>query len=223
MILNSGTKLLNFMIKTLSAFACAAAFSVASASAQIVLDFEGLADGQEVGTFYTISHGVTFDDPVGIALIDTDFGGTGKFAGNPSGETVFTLNDEAGATILIPLGFTDSISFEYSAPELLDVIVPLSLQLFDADDNSLGLFLIPTTGAEGPLNNEFSPFFAFSQPFTGIATRVVFNGTTKYIAIDDLTFGEGGGGGPGPGVPEPSTALFAALVMGSIAVRRKRS
>jgi hypothetical protein len=147
------------------------------------LTFEGLSDGSLVDRFYS-ALGLTFTGAT--AFIDSDDGGTGDFAGEPSMSTgVFSVT---GIGINVPAGAVGSISMYYSNPG-----GSLNIRVFPETDWHGG-FLIdsyhPGTSwgtAPDPTGN-FGPFAFVSVPFEGTARSIAImsRGPGGFFA-DDLT------------------------------------
>src|SRR4051794_7566836 len=80
-----------------------------SAMADILLTFEGIPNGTAPGNFYNGgaggNFGITFSNNAGV-LVDTDAGGTGSFANEPSPSTVLTWNSSSVITVDVSVGFT---------------------------------------------------------------------------------------------------------------------
>lgn len=174
-------------------------FGVVTAGAQVtVLGFEGLQDNEDVAEYYNGGFGGNSSGPGpglgisflnGVALIDSDAGGTGDFGGEPSPSTaLFWFSETGPSTMNVPAGFTSGISFYYSAPTTPGVI-----DIYDGLDGtgtllaSLILSVTPTDG--GDPNGTYSPFIAGGISFTGTAKSVDFSGTVNQIGFDNITLG----------------------------------
>jgi hypothetical protein len=186
-------------------------FLVAQALASpIVLTFEGLQDFEPIADFYNgglggfgsgpgPSSGITFG-PDSLALISVAAGGSGDFAGQPSGITIAFFQGFPGDVMDVPAGFTTGFSFFYSA-----VANPGTITVWsglDGTGTQLASLFLPITpsGVGGPECTiyDFCPWFPIGVPFSGTAESVIFSGAPN-VGFDNLTAGS-----PTP-VPEPST------------------
>jgi hypothetical protein len=209
--------------------------SLTARAGTIVLTFEGLQNNEEVLNYYNgglgsegsgpgPNYGITFDSDA-LALINDQNGGTGNFAGNPSGDT--TLYFLSGsATMNVAAGFTTGFSFYYSAiHDAGSITVWIGL-------NDTGTLLqtitLPVTSSEVGTNpactqtdEPYCPFFALGVTFSGTAESVDFGGTVNQIGFDNITLGSATAGGS---TPEPVTFTLLGLGLASFAVisRRKR-
>ena len=208
-----------------AAIAAAALALPASAQAADILDFEGLANNAQVGGFYA---GYSFSSKA-LALIDSDAGGTGVFANEPSPDTIMWVYSGTGgpstsAWVNVAAGFDTGISFFYQAG-----LEPAYVNVYDgfgASGNLLGSVALPpqrtgndcTGDPTGPLCN----WTAAGVGFAGIAKSVEFEGPSGYFAFDDLAFGVAP---PSGAVPEPATWALMLLGFGAIggAMRRQRT
>lgn len=217
----------------------AAAFVVAgSASAAVVLDFEGVnatypSGFANVAGFYNggtssdgtsgTNYGIEFTDNAlaiclntpGVACSNTSRGGLAP--GSEKG-ALFWLNGPE-TYMNVAAGFDTGFSFYYAAPN-----TPGSIKVYDGLSGTgnllatLDLGLTPSTcGAE--YSAGYCPFVASGIGFSGIAKSVSFAGTANYIVFDDVTFGS-----ITPGVPEPTTyALFGLGLAGLALAKRRRA
>lgn len=196
----------------------------------IVLTFEGIGDASPVGDFYNggsgANYGVQFSANA-RGLVDSDAGGTGDFANEPSGDTV--LNFGPGYQILdLVSGFTTGFSFFYSSASALSVTVYNGM---DGSGGVLGtLFLLGQyngNNCAGDPTGSFCNWTAAGLAFAGTARSIVFNATGSTSAFDDVTFGSVvPGGTTTTTVPEPPTPVMLALGLtglGFVARRRRKS
>ncbi|MCK5467357.1 MAG: PEP-CTERM sorting domain-containing protein [Cyclobacteriaceae bacterium] len=169
---------------------------VGTAQAAFILDFEGLADQEQILDFYNggtggngsnsgTNYGIGFGSNA-LALIDADAGGSGNFGGEPSPDTVmFFLT---GSAILNKEdGFDTGFSFSYSA-----INNPGSVLVYDghnATGNVLANISLPVTNSDGgDPTGAFSPFYNAGSAFSGTAKSIDFGGTVNQIGFDDITF-----------------------------------
>jgi hypothetical protein len=164
----------------------------------IVLDFEGLGNLDNINNFYNggtsslglsgTNYGVEFG--VALALIDSDAGGSGNFANEPSPSTVMIFLDENQAFMNVSAGFTTGVSFYYSSSTSDG-----SVSVYDGlngTGNLLGTINLESnhnincTGDPTGANCNWDPI---AVPFEGTAKSVVFSGAANYIGFDDVTFG----------------------------------
>lgn len=200
----------------------------------IVLNFEGLQNSEGVLNYYDggtgsdlsgpgPSYGITFTSN-GTAYISNQNGGSGGFAGNPSGDTAFAfVNNSQPAIMDVAGGFTTGFSFYYSAINAtgeIDIYSGL-----DGTGTILDSFTPPTTASGQGSNpvcvsDSFCPFFAYGVDFSGTAMSVVLTGTENNVAFDDITLGS-----DLPDVPEPTALSLAGLGLASLLVisRRRRN
>jgi len=209
--------------------------SLTAHAGTIVLTFEGLQDNEEVLNYYDggfgsdgsgpgPNYGITFNSDA-LALINDQNGGTGNFAGNPSGDT--TLYFLSGSAIMnVPTGFTTGFSFYYSA--IFDSGVIKVYSGINDTGTLLSTIDLPETPSQVGTNpactevaEDFCPFFPLGVSFSGTAESVDFGGTVNEIGFDDITLGSATAGG---GTPEPVTSSLLALGLASVGIiyRRKR-
>jgi hypothetical protein len=208
-----------------------------AAGAQVVLDFEGLQDGEAVDQYYNGGFGGSGSGPgpsfgapftaSGQALIDSDAGGTGDFGGEPSPNgALFWISDPSGAIVDVPAGFTGGVSFYYSSP-----FVAGSIDIYDGlggTGNLLGSLVLPVTVPDGgDPTGTYSPFVPIGKSFSGVAKSIDFAGSVNQVAFDNLTLGSDTPAGPTPTVSALSLwgiVLVTALitVTTALVIRRKR-
>ena len=215
-----------------------------AAAAPIVLDFEGVADRASVNNFYNggtdsagnsgINYGINFSSR-SLGTIDSDAGGTGNFANEPSASTIVAFLVGGSATMNVAAGFDTGFSFFYSSAEngFVNVYDGLngtgnllaSLELHDNID-----------ACGGDPTGTFCRFTAIGISFDGIARSVDFAGATNNIGFDNITLGSFTPGLPViPGdpddpdepdtpteVPEPATLALSLLGLAGLAAARRR-
>jgi hypothetical protein len=195
------------------------------------LDFEGLQDQEDILEFYNggtgslgssgVDYGISFVEGA-QALIDSDAGGTGSFANEPTADTIaFWLT---GSDLLMNVvgGFDTGFSFFYSSKTDATVTV------YDAPDgggSALGTIDLSAQyniGCGGDPTGDFCNWTAGGVAFTGTALSVSFSGTANFTAYDNITFGSDV---PEGRVPVPAAVwLFGSGLLALVAVaRRKRS
>jgi hypothetical protein len=216
--------------------ALVAVLSLTASAATVVLTFEGLGDTEPVLNYYNgglggdgsgpgPSDGITFGSD-SLAIISDQNGGTGNFAGQPSGVTALFFLSGPGDIMDVPAGFTTGFSFFYSA-----VSAPGTVTVYDGLDatgNVLATLSLPATGDGSGTGtcglDQFCPFFPIGVSFSGTAMSVDFSGTANEIAFDDITLGSATAGG-GSATPEPGAFALVGLGMaslGAISLKRRR-
>lgn len=196
-----------------------------AATAQVVLDFEGLRDYEQVQEFYnggtgsmgstsSLNAGASFPGNT-LAIIDADAGGSGNFANEPSPDTVmFFLSPAASALMNMPAGFTGGFSFFYTSSVNANVVVYDGV---DATGNVLATIPINaqhTEDCSGDPTGDFCNWTAAGASFTGVARSIDFGGTADQTAFDDITLGSATpGGGQGVTVPVPVLPILPLLAL----------
>ena len=196
----------------------------------IVLDFEGVGDVACVDEFYNggtdcagnsgTNYGVTFGiDSLGI--IDSDSGGTGNFANEPSDSTVLFFT--SGTAILnYAAGFDTGFSFFYSSSTTAVVNIFDSINATGNILASINLDAQFADNCAGDPSGTFCNWTNVGVSFAGTAKSIDFGGTANFIGFDDITFGSDVAG-KATSVPEPTTlAIFALGIMGLASRRFKK-
>lgn len=188
----------------------------------VVLDFEGLGNGDEILDFYNggtsalgfsgVDYGVEFLGNT-LSIIDQDDGGTGNFANEPSPSTVMFFLTGAAAGMNIPDGFVDGFSFYYTLNTSAG-----SVEVYDGLDGSgslLATLPLPINWQDGGCTGDPTGAFCNWDPvgvaFTGTARSVLFIGVANQCGFDDITFGSESPGLPPEDVPVSNWALFIGL------------
>jgi len=166
----------------------------------IILNFEGLADGEPILNFYDgglggfgTGPGPDFDiifGPDALAIIDADSGGSGNFANEPSSDTIAFFLTGPGVIMNVPNGFTTGFSFYYTSSRVGSVTVYDGL---DGTGNVLAtvpVFINWTAcGASGDPTGEFACWDPVGVSFTGTAKSVNFSGVANQVGFDEITLG----------------------------------
>lgn len=213
------------------ALAAAAAVSLsagAASAATFVLDFEGLQDLEPINDFYNggtggfgssgPDYGVQFSS-VSLALIDSDAGGSGNTANEPSPETTLVFLDDNAATMNVLGGFDTGFSFFYSS-----VSFDGQVTVYDGlngTGNVLASLVLPALGSGNPgdPNGAYNTWAPVGVTFAGTALSVDFGGTANFIVYDDVTLGS-----DTPGrVPVPAALPLLAGGLGLLGLIRRRA
>lgn len=220
------------MRKSLIAAAAATTIGMATPAMAnvIVLDFEGLDNGEAVDGFYNggtsengnsgTDFGIAFSDST-LALIDGDApGGTGNFGNEPSPDTIMFFLSGDRAVMNVAAGFEEGFSFFYtSITENAFVNVFSGL---DGTGEILATLMLAPTGTDctGDPTGAFCNFESIGTTFTGVAFSVAFGGVADQVGFDDITFGSAIAGGE---VPIPGAiGLFLTGAAGLTAMRRRK-
>jgi hypothetical protein len=184
-----------------------AALILTAAASCATLTFEGLPDGDPIADAYS---GLDVVFTGGVALVDSDQGGSADMGAEPSGSTA--LYSEGAVMVNIEPGIL-GMTLYYSNPSSTTTIRMYS----GADghgavisDVNLGRSLL--NGAPDPTGS-FSPFVFASMPVNQLARSILFlpRGPGGFF-VDDLTL-QFSDAAP---IPEPTS--FALLAAGAAAI-----
>jgi hypothetical protein len=190
------------------------------AAATTTLTFEGIPDQTPVGAFYGPDYVFS---PATLAIIDSDAGGGGNFANEPSPNTIMFFLDANNAILNVTNGFTGGFSFFYSSS------TAATINVYDALNGTGNILASLNLAAQGFDNCTGDPTGSFCNwtpigvNFAGTAFSINFGGTANQTGYDNITFGSATPGGGA--VPEPGT--WAMMLLGfagvGVALRRRRS
>lgn len=196
-----------------------------AASAEIVtLTFEGLGDNTDVLNFYNAGlagdgtgpgpgFGVQFISGA-RSVVDSDVGGSGNIANEPSGQTALFFFSVNSAIMNVPGGFVDGFGTWFSTINETGFIEIFSD--VDAGGQLLATIELPSLGSTpdgGDPTGDFNRWNEVGASFAGVARSVRISGTANTIAFDNITFGA---------VPAPGLAGIALAFVVS-QTRRRRS
>jgi PEP-CTERM motif len=213
----------NLKLISIAALATAA-FATPASAVVVTLDFEGLANGAAIGNYYNGggggSLGVTFS-PNTLAVIDSDAGGTGNFANEPSASTVMFFLTGTSAILNYAAGFTTGFSFWYSANSAASVRVYDGLNGTGTLLGTINLVSQFNNNCAGDPTGAYCNWSNVGVTFGGTAKSIDFAGTANFVAYDNITFGSNVATG---GVPEASTWAMMLVGFGTIgsALRARR-
>ncbi len=205
------------------AVAAALAITLPAFADVVYLDFEGIGDFNPVGDYYNggggTNYGVSFSEAT-LALVDSDAGGSGNFANEPSADTIMFFLDANNAVLNVAAGFDTGFSFYYSSSTAASVTVYDGL---NGTGNVLGTLALTAQGFDncgGDPSGDFCNWTAVGVAFAGTAKSIDFGGTANQTGFDNITFGS-----DVPVIPEPSTYALMALGLAGIGfvARRRRS
>jgi hypothetical protein len=168
-------------------------------STTVKLDFEGVADGQQVADYYNgaggPNYGVTFGRSA-VGVVDSDSGGTGSdLAKEPSNSTAIFLfgsggNEDERDFLAVEGGFT-GIHFQYAS------YYNWSIYVYDASRTLLLSGTVVRTGkcqldgipACGDPSGSYGIWKNFSASFPGVAKSIRYSGALlnqENAYIDDV-------------------------------------
>jgi len=161
----------------------------------VVLDFEGIGDLQLIEDFYGPDY--LFSSQA-MALVDSDAGGVGNFANEPSPNTILFWLGGSSAVLNVPNGFENGFSFFYSSSVISSVRIYSEVNRGGDLLATVPLQAQHTSGCVGDPNGLFCNWSPVGVEFEGIGKSIDFSGTSNQFGIDQITFGSSlPGGGPG--------------------------
>ena len=148
----------------------------------VVLDFEGVGDNVPVGTIGDVSFSAN-----GLGLVDSDAGGTGNFANEPSPDTI--MYDPVGNVITATLANpVNEISWNYATNS------PGEIRVFGAGNvllSTIPLPAIPQVDPGDPTGSAFGTWDSGIHTEVGnVITSVEYDGGANVMAWDDLDYCE---------------------------------
>jgi hypothetical protein len=212
------------MISSTRVVASAVLCLLTAASVQadpIMLTFENVGDQQPILDFYNGgaggNYGISFDAG-SRGLVDSDDGGNGNIANEPSSSTVLYYPIGSRSVMNVAGGFQSGLTLFYSAA----VLGGGAVFVYDGPNGtgtrmaevSLPFDATPSGGCGGgdPLG-EYSCWALVSVNFAGTAKSAVFSGQGSFIVFDNVTVNPGV-------VPEPASFSLLALGLAGLGVRR---
>jgi len=192
-----------------------------NSSSVVYLDFEGVGNLDHINDFYNggtseqgysgTNYGVQFG--VSIGLIDSDAGGSGNIANEPSPSTVMLFLDANQSYMNVPAGFTTGFSFYYSSGTYNG-----SVSVYDGINGTgnllatVNLAFNNSNNCTGDPNGTYCHWDAIGVSFSGTAKSVEFAGAANYIVFDDITFGSSTPGQQ-PAVPISDWAIYFGIFL----------
>lgn len=196
------------------------ATSMSASADTIQLDFEGAGNFNPIGNFYNggagTNYGIDFSSAA-LGLVDSDAGGGGNFANEPSANTTMFFNSSNNAILNYAAGFDTGFSFFYSSSTTASVNVYDGINGTGSLLATLILAAQFTDNCSGDPTGTFCNFSPVGVLFNGIAKSIDFGGTANQTAFDNITFGTNN---PSE-VPLPAAGwLFGSALVG-FALRKK--
>jgi hypothetical protein len=201
-------------------------FCMSAYAAVTQLTFEGLQNNETVLNFYNggtgslgsvgPNVGVAFDSSA-LAIIDSDAGGGGSFANEPSPSTIVYWVSGSSFTMNVAAGFDTGYAFFYSSS------VPVTVTIYDGL-NGTGSVLATANGPAQHTGNScvgdptgtFCNWTELGVTFSGVARSVVYTGSPNQTGFDNITFGSASASAPNaqsiPTLSEWSLLLLSTLI-----------
>lgn len=183
--------------------------SSGQAQAATVLTFEGISNLSPVGNFYAPDY---IFSPSALALVDSDAGGSGNFANEPSANTIMFFSDANNAILNVTNGFSTGFSFFYTSSSAATVNVWSGLNATGSILGSINLAAQSSSGCSGDPSGGFCNFTNAGVAFAGNAFSIDFGGAAGGTGYDNITFGSDVAGA----VPEPSTWAMMLVGFGAV-------
>lgn len=212
-------------IRGLGLVALASIIATPASAAVITLDFEGVGDLVSVGNYYNggggTNYGIDFSEDT-LAVVDSDAGGSGSIANEPSASTVMFFLDSNNAVLNYAAGFTTGFSFFYSSATAATVTIYSGVNKTGSVLGTINLSAQHNQRCGGDPTGAYCNWTNIGTTFAGTARSIDFGGTANYTAYDNITFGSDVAGGGA--VPEPATWAMMIGGFGAIggAMRYRR-
>lgn len=185
------------------------------AQAATVLTFEGVGNLAPVGDYYAPEYSFS---AATLAIVDSDEGGSGNIANEPSGKTAMFFLDANNAILNVKNAFSGGFSFFYSSSTAANVNVWSGQNATGTLLGTIALTAQNTTNCQGDPTGTFCNWTNGGVTFAGTASSIDFGGTANQTAFDDITFGSAVAGA----VPEPATWLLMMLGMAGVGFSMRR-
>jgi hypothetical protein len=189
----------------LIAAAAAAALAATAASADILIDFDGITSGAFVDGFYAGGTDSLAETGPNLGVTFNQFLTTSNFG--ETSQPNLAYDNQAGAFFDSLAGFK-GVSFTYGA--FSDGQFNF-YSGFGGTGTLVGVVLMPA-------NNPYAPFDPNGGTFSGVAHSGVLVGGNAELGVDDLTLKTGG-------VPEPAewALMIGGLGLAGATLRRRRA
>ena len=172
-------------------------FTLPSFADNIVLDFEGLKNNEQVKDFYNggtgsegsssgKNYGISFSAPT-LAIIDSDAGGSGNFANEPSPNTTIYFLSDNKVIMNVKNGFSGGFSFWYTSIDSSG-----SVEVWTGENGtgklitSMELEPLGSDPDGGDPTGKYNKWKKVSVSFDGEAHSVVFKGVANKIGFDNI-------------------------------------